>query len=227
MANVTRNDRQVSAVIAAYDAAQVLPRAIQSALAQTARPLEVLVVDDGSTDDTGAVAGRFGPPVRCIQQANLGASGARNRALEEVRSEFVAFLDADDEWHPQHLESALALFGRHPELAWTCAAYHRGVRGSQLEACRPREELLVDGSYFPSYFEIASGWTLSMNSLVVRRSVFDEVASPFNNGIEISATITSGLSFSAADNRARPSPTAPTNSNSVSKRRLKPSITMV
>ena len=57
MANVTRNDRQVSTVIAAYDAAQVLPRAIQSALAQTARPLEVLVVDDGSTDDTGAVAG--------------------------------------------------------------------------------------------------------------------------------------------------------------------------
>jgi hypothetical protein len=100
----------VSAVIPAYNAAGFIERAIQSVLAQTRPVIEVLVVDDGSRDDTAAIAERCGAPVRVIRQANAGPSAARNHGARVAQGEWVAFLDADDAWRPEKLQQQAEYF---------------------------------------------------------------------------------------------------------------------
>jgi glycosyltransferase involved in cell wall biosynthesis len=95
--------RAVSVVIPCYNGANFLRDTLRSVLAQTLPPLEVIVVDDGSTDDSAAIAESFGPPVRVFRQPNQGESVARNRGIEEARGDWVAFLDADDLWLPEKL----------------------------------------------------------------------------------------------------------------------------
>jgi len=101
---------RVSVIIPTYNRAATLGRAIDSALEQTIDDLEVVVVDDGSTDDTESVLAAYEDPrVRTIIHAtNQGANVARNTGLEHVRGEYVAFLDSDDVWHPAKLERQLA-----------------------------------------------------------------------------------------------------------------------
>jgi teichuronic acid biosynthesis glycosyltransferase TuaG len=96
----------VSVVIPAYNAEAFLARAIRSVEAQSFRDLEIVVVDDGSTDETADVLRGFAG-VRFIRQPHLGAAAARNRALDEATGELVAFLDADDEWLPEKLARQL------------------------------------------------------------------------------------------------------------------------
>jgi glycosyltransferase involved in cell wall biosynthesis len=97
----------VSVVIPCYNAASFLRQTLDSVLCQTCPALEVLVVDDGSTDDSAALAEAYGNPVRVIRQPNQGESVARNRGLAEARGQWVAFLDADDLWEPAKLEAQL------------------------------------------------------------------------------------------------------------------------
>jgi len=101
---------RVSVVVPAYERASVLGRAVDSALAQTTDDLEVVVVDDGSTDDTRAVvAGYDDPRVRYVaHERNRGVSAARNTGVEAARGDYVAFLDSDDEWLAGKLERQLA-----------------------------------------------------------------------------------------------------------------------
>lgn len=98
----------ISVVIPAYNAARFLRSAIDSALSQTAPPEEVIVVDDGSIDETFEIAASYGAQVRAIRQPNRGEGGARNRGIEEARSDWIAFLDADDVWCPQKLQRQMA-----------------------------------------------------------------------------------------------------------------------
>jgi glycosyltransferase involved in cell wall biosynthesis len=90
----------VSVIVPAYNAAAYLAEAITSILAQRHRPLEVIVVDDGSTDDSPRIAEQFGPLVRCHRQANAGPSAARNSGLSIAQGDVIAFLDADDLYVP-------------------------------------------------------------------------------------------------------------------------------
>ncbi len=102
---------RVSVLVAAYNAAATLDATLASALAQSHADLEVLVVDDGSTDDTAALAAAWAardPRLRLIRQPNRGVAAARNRALREARGEFIAPLDADDLWAPAKLERLVA-----------------------------------------------------------------------------------------------------------------------
>src|SRR5690349_12299252 len=98
---------EVSVVIPAFNAARYLPAALDSVLNQTARNLEILVVDDGSTDETEALLSRYGPPVHYLRQENQGVSVARNLGIKQSRGRFVGFLDADDTWLPHKLERQL------------------------------------------------------------------------------------------------------------------------
>jgi glycosyltransferase involved in cell wall biosynthesis len=104
-----------SLVIAAYNAEATLGEALASALAQDYEPLEVMLVDDGSTDGTAAVAAGF-PSVRCIQQPNAGPSAARNRGLREAHGEFVGFLDADDVAPPDKLSRQVGYLLEHTDV---------------------------------------------------------------------------------------------------------------
>ena len=98
----------VSVVIPAYNAARFLPDALDSVGAQTLPPAEVLVIDDGSTDATGALAQSHPVGARLIRQANAGSAAARNRGLHAATARYVAFLDADDVWEPDKLARQLA-----------------------------------------------------------------------------------------------------------------------
>jgi len=104
----------VSVVIPAYNEADRIAGALESVLAQTRRPLEILVVDDGSSDDTARVADRFG--ARVIAQKNLGISAARNRGIDEAAGEWVALLDADDRWMPERLEWLARASAARPDI---------------------------------------------------------------------------------------------------------------
>jgi glycosyltransferase involved in cell wall biosynthesis len=106
----------VTVIIGAYDAERYLAEAIDSVLAQTHPNLELIVVDDGSTDSTAEVAEAYGPPVRCIRQENGGMAASRNRAIPEARGTYFSFLDADDRFPPDKLRSQLAVFEADPEL---------------------------------------------------------------------------------------------------------------
>ena len=97
----------VSAIIPVFNGERYLARAVESILAQSYRPLEILVVDDGSTDRSAEVARRFGPAIRYIYQANAGAGAARNRGIALSTGAFVAFLDQDDLWAPDKLACQL------------------------------------------------------------------------------------------------------------------------
>ncbi|MSP12354.1 MAG: glycosyltransferase family 2 protein [Chloroflexi bacterium] len=105
---------RISAIIPIYNGERYLAEAIQSALDQTYAVAEVIVVDDGSTDDAVLVAQQFPPPVRTIQQPHAGASAARNRGVQESREEYLAFLDADDIWLPDKLALQIAAFAANP-----------------------------------------------------------------------------------------------------------------
>jgi glycosyltransferase involved in cell wall biosynthesis len=98
---------KISVVIPAYNAAGFLPRCLGSVFAQTRRPDEVIVVDDGSTDDTAAVASGLGAKV--IGRRNGGLSAARNTGIQGATGEWIALLDADDMWVPEKLERQAAL----------------------------------------------------------------------------------------------------------------------
>ncbi|MCA8956285.1 MAG: glycosyltransferase family 2 protein [Planctomycetes bacterium] len=110
---------RVSIVICAYNAGPLLRAAVDSALAQTWSNLEVLVVDDGSTDGcTDHLAERMGDPrLRLLRQANTGKAGALNLALRELTGAYYALLDADDLCHPERVARQMECFDAHPELA--------------------------------------------------------------------------------------------------------------
>jgi glycosyltransferase involved in cell wall biosynthesis len=102
--------KTVSVVIPTYNYARYLGEAIDSALGQTLPPLEVTVVDDGSTDDTPQVLAAYGDRIRVLRQKNAGVAIARNSGIAAARGEYVAFLDADDVWLPRKLELQMPLF---------------------------------------------------------------------------------------------------------------------
>lgn len=111
----------VSVVLPTWNRAYVLPRAVESVLAQSYPRVELLVVDDGSTDDTAAVMARYGSRVRYLARANGGVAAARNTGLSAVHGEFVALLDSDDEWLPWKLEAQLAVLREFPDagMVWS------------------------------------------------------------------------------------------------------------
>src|SRR6185295_17662992 len=95
---------RIAAVIPKGDRAALTVRAVESALAQSRAPDEVIVIDDGSLDDTRQRMAAFGDAVRCISRSPGGASSARNRGVLEASAGWIAFLDSDDVWQPEHLE---------------------------------------------------------------------------------------------------------------------------
>lgn len=106
----------VSVVIPAYNCALYIGETLASILAQEAAELEVIVINDGSTDETGAIARGFGEPVRVIDQPNSGVCAARNHGIREARGEFIALVDHDDYWLPNKLANQLTAFAANPQV---------------------------------------------------------------------------------------------------------------
>ncbi len=155
----------VSVVIPAHDAAGSLGRALSSVLAQTKPPEEIIVVDDGSKDATAAVAGSFGPRVRVLSRTCGGPSAARNAGIDAATGRFVAFLDADDEWHPDKLAAQLEVLGRRPEAVLVATDWSReltdDVPGSTDESDWTTRDLMVLNRFQTSTVLLERGVALS------------------------------------------------------------------
>ena len=137
---------RVSVVIPAYNKAETIEAAVESVRRQTVQDVEVIIVDDGSQDDT-AERVRLGPRVRYVAQPRAGVSAARNRGLQEARAELVAFLDGDDLWLPQKLERQLGVLEREPRLdAVQCSVYLVNNRLEVVDArpCNPAHDTFLD-----------------------------------------------------------------------------------
>jgi glycosyltransferase involved in cell wall biosynthesis len=158
----------LSVVIPLYNKARHIRRAIDSVLAQTYQDFELLVVDDGSTDDGAEVVrGIADPRIRLIVQDNAGVSVARNRGIQEAAGDLIAFLDADDEWLPCFLETVRGLRERYPEagIYATAYCYAQGATHWRPEfsgCCTEPEGALLD-----DYFRAALGTPPVMSSGVM------------------------------------------------------------
>ncbi|MCP4707737.1 MAG: glycosyltransferase family 2 protein [Planctomycetes bacterium] len=169
----------ISVVIPAYRCGGVIGRTIESVLGQTRAADEIIVVDDGSGDNTAEVVGRYGEKVRYISQENAGASAARNRGIEAAQGEWIALLDGDDEWLENKLELQMGIVERHPELMWVTGNYLRCLCGVEKRAAELEEvkagRLLGGKDFFESYFSAlavgAGGWT---GTMVIKREALIE-----------------------------------------------------
>lgn len=110
------NTAPVSVVIPAYNSAGTIGQTLESILAQTLVPRQIIVIDDGSKDATGEVVRGFGEPITYRRQENAGPSAARNHGLRLACEPWIAFIDADDVWHPRKIELQMRCLAHHPEL---------------------------------------------------------------------------------------------------------------
>jgi len=164
----------VSLVIATFNHARLLGEALDSALSQTLAGVDVVVVDDGSTDDTPAVLARYGGRVRIVRQPNRGLAAARNAGIAAARGRYLAFLDADDVVAPTKLAEQLAVLERAPGVGWTycdvmieTAATGGKITASERFGYGARS---LDGWLFP---ELIRGNFIPAIAPLVRRSLID------------------------------------------------------
>ncbi|MHC5001133.1 MAG: glycosyltransferase family 2 protein [Planctomycetota bacterium] len=173
---------KISVVIPAYNAEKHIARAIESVLAQTRPADEVIVIDDGSSDGTGDVVRSFGDKVIFIQQENAGASVARNAGIEAATSDWIAFLDADDEWLPEKLRIQSQHLSRNPDLRWTTANYYRchceqdhqyvpDMSESQIHICQNYAVGEIFEDYLRTYPKGVKGHT---DTMLIHRDLLKE-----------------------------------------------------
>lgn len=155
----------ISCIVPVYNGERYLTEALNSILAQTYRPIEIIIADDGSTDGTRSIAIAYAADARYVWQTNGGPAAARNLGLCNARGEFVAFLDADDLWQPTKLELQMARFAAQPELevSLTFVQNFRSAAPAQ-NAGNPPDR--VFSKPLPGYIA---------QTMLARKSVFDVV----------------------------------------------------
>jgi glycosyltransferase involved in cell wall biosynthesis len=187
-------DPLVSVIIPCYEQAHFLGEAIESVFAQTYAHHEIIVVDDGSTDDSAMIAARY-PAVRYIRQENQGTAAARNTGLREGKGSFFVFLDADDRLLPRAFETALACLRARPECGFVFGLCELIAHdGSPLP-------ILQEPSYEEdNYLAMLQGCRIWHPAAVMcRRSVFDSVP-----GFDTSLMVCSDYDFYLRVARSRP-----------------------
>lgn len=170
---------RVSVIIPAYNAAALLGPTLQTTLASQFDDLEIVVVNDGSRDQTAEVAASYGPRVRVISQNNAGMSASRNRGIAESDSEFIALLDSDDIWHPAKLRLQIAALDAHPDHGFCFtefSSWHGEDCNSWLAEHRTGQlDTTLSGWIYHKM--ILTNWALP-SSVVLRRSLWDTLG-PF------------------------------------------------
>jgi len=183
------NESLVSVVIPTYNRAGTIGRAVNSVLAQSWRPLEVIVVDDGSTDRTADVLASFGGKIRLIRQNNQGPSGARNAGVRAAQGAVICFLDSDDTWLPGKTERQVKLLRSASAFGVKCCVCNaRMVHANGMETTsfaaaglRPKSK---EGTWSNPTEVLIDRFLLFNQVAAVRREVFDE-AGLFNPNLRI------------------------------------------
>jgi glycosyltransferase involved in cell wall biosynthesis len=153
----------VSVVIPAYNAARYVAPSLRSVLEQTMTPGEVIVVDDGSTDETASIVARARRPVRLVRQAHLGYAATMNRGVAEASGPLLAFQDADDLWMPRKLEWQIAALDEDPALDAVFGQFESFLSPDLPDADRARYRVPpVMAAY-------------QLQTMLIRRAAFDRV----------------------------------------------------
>ncbi len=165
----------ITVVIPLYNKERYVRRAIDSVLAQTYTNFQVVVVNDGSTDGGPQVVKQVGDGrVRLVDQTNGGVSAARNRGVREAKTELVAFLDGDDEWLPEFLETVMEMARKYPQAGILATGYRLVRSGEDL-----RRDITIGGAdvKYGCFFDVMRKGTeiCSASSVAIRRGVFDRV----------------------------------------------------
>jgi glycosyltransferase involved in cell wall biosynthesis len=155
----------ISCIVPVFNGERYLREAIESIFNQTYGPLEVIIADDGSTDRTAAVAASYGEQVSYLRQTNTGPAAARNLGLSAAHGEFLAFLDADDLWHPEKLARQMARFAARPELD-LCVTHVQNFWSTELNAPAVLSQDHRLTQSLPGYVT---------ETLLARRTLFDTV----------------------------------------------------
>jgi glycosyltransferase involved in cell wall biosynthesis len=161
---------QISVIIPAYNAAAYIERALRSVLNQSRPAGEIIVINDGSTDGTSGTLKRYAGKIRIIEQANAGVSAARNAGIRAAAGDWIAFLDADDEWLPEKLAKQSQFHQNHPDLKWSSANYyrcicsrnHQQIQDVNLSLQLDTGENKIFDDYFGAFGVLAKGHTDTM-----------------------------------------------------------------
>jgi glycosyltransferase involved in cell wall biosynthesis len=166
---------KVSVVIPAYNNAALLPETLDGVRRQTFTDFEIVVVDDGSTDETAEVVRGGDPAIRYVRQENQGPAAARNTGVGLARGELIAFCDHDDIWNERHLERLVDCFARHPEaaLCFDNAEDFGGMRAGETHIDRKVARSMVGKKV--SIMRLWHCWVASMSVVMVRKAVFEKL----------------------------------------------------
>ena len=149
---------RITVVIPLYNKKDTIQRALQSVFTQTVQPDEIIVVNDGSTDGSEKVVEAIiHPLIKLIHQPNAGVSAARNLGIKEAQGDWIAFLDADDEWKPEFLETIICLSASYPWCYILATAYQlQDHHGNIKEIILNKMPFSGDHGILSNYFEVAS-----------------------------------------------------------------------
>ena len=172
-----KNQPDISVIIPTYNRAHILPRALDSVLAQTQLPIEIIVVNDGSTDGTKSVLSNYSG-LKIIDQEHSGVSVARNIGLEHTNGEWIAFLDSDDEWLPEKLEQQWAAICNDDKLI--CHTEEIWIRNGQR--VNPMKKHQKFGGMI--YERCLPLCVISPSSVMIHKSIF-EVVGVFDESLEV------------------------------------------
>ena len=193
---------RVSVIIPTYNSAKYICEAIDSVLSQTYRDYEIIVVDDGSKDNTAEVLGKYGNKVLSLYQENAGANSARARGLTEAKGEYVALIDADDKWLPDKLQEQVEFMESSPEINLVFSDFYnfnekgtfeqtflnsnkifRKIRTKSISDSRPYWKLF-DQNFI---YEYLGGNFILQSTLMVRRDICIKFNMFENNDLELRA----------------------------------------
>jgi glycosyltransferase involved in cell wall biosynthesis len=161
----------VSVIIPVYNGAATIDRALKSVLDQTFTDYEIVICEDGSTDDTPSVLAKYGDKLRVVRQANRGLPAARNAAVASSRGELLALIDHDDEWLPQKLEVAVAAMRSDSEAA---LFYSDKIVVNEAGEEFRLSEVRSETAHAPTMDEmLARIWPITPSTVVMRRDAFD------------------------------------------------------
>lgn len=172
--SIIKANPKVSVIIPTYNHATYVGQAVESVLNQTYRDLEVIVINDGSTDETWDVLYPYIKDIRYFYQRNSGESSARNRGIKKARGKYIAFLDADDLWAPERLAFQVPLIEKNPEVGLVYSeSYRTAADGTILElALREHDRRHLSGNIFPYLL----CWNvISTQTVLVRKECFERV----------------------------------------------------
>lgn len=159
---------EFSVVIPLYNKEREIAATLDSVLSQRLAPLEIIVIDDGSTDNGPAIVRNYDSPlVRLLTQPNAGVSAARNRGVQEAAGKYIAFLDADDRWRPEYLGKMAELIARYPGCGAYSAAFDI-VSGNQVY---PNKNPGKEGIVEDFFREAMNSYILQPSATVIPRSI--------------------------------------------------------